>query len=171
MSPRLANALALALALLALAPTSGCRGERSFSDGDRQAIAAVLEAQAAAWNAGDLEGFMGAYEDSEDLVFTSGGAIRRGYATTRERYRQRYGDDRSTMGALSFELLEIQPLGADGAIVLGRWRLRETPAAGEGVFSLALRRDPEGWRIVHDHTSAAPAEPVAPTPEAPAPAG
>jgi ketosteroid isomerase-like protein len=38
-------------------------------------------------------------------------------------------------------------------VVLGRWRLTETAQAGSGVFSVVVERRPEGWRIVHDHTS------------------
>jgi len=97
-----------------------------------------------------------AYEPTEELVFTSGAVVRRGWETTRTRYRERYGADRETMGALELELIEVQELGADGAIVLGRWTLRDTPQTGDGIFSLGLRRGPLGWRIVHDHTSATP---------------
>jgi ketosteroid isomerase-like protein len=32
--------------------------------------------------------------------------------------------------------------------------LTATPNAAAGVFSVALERTAEGWRIVHDHTSA-----------------
>ena len=60
------------------------------------------------------------------------------------------------MGTLGFEILGIQHLGADGAVVLGRWKLTNTPNAGSGVFSVVLERRPEGWRVVHDHTSADP---------------
>lgn len=146
---RAARALVLALGLLA----GACR----FTDADRRAIEGLLHAQADAWNRGDLDGFLRAYEPSEDLVFTSGGAIRRGFAATRDRYRERYAArDTSTMGRLALDQLEIRALGRDGAVVLGHWRLRETPAAGEGVFTLVLQRGPSGWRIVHDHTSASP---------------
>ena len=148
-----------ALACLALtASLVACAPERTFTARDREAITSLLEAQRAAWNRGDLEGFMAAYVRAPELVFTSGGAIRRGFAETSARYRARYGEGTATMGQLAFELLEVQPLGADGAIVLGRWALTETPEAGSGVFSLALRREAEGWRIVHDHTSLAPAD-------------
>jgi ketosteroid isomerase-like protein len=58
------------------------------------------------------------------------------------------------MGHLDFEILDVRGLGDDGAVVLGRWRLTDTPEAGAGVFSLAFLRTGEGWRIVHDHTSA-----------------
>jgi beta-aspartyl-peptidase (threonine type) len=70
-----------------------------------------------------------------------------------QRYRTRYGGDKAGMGQLAFEVLQVQPLGADGAVVLGRWRLTGTPKAASGVFSVVFERRPEGWRIVHDHTS------------------
>ncbi len=37
--------------------------------------------------------------------------------------------------------------------MLGRWRLTDTPQAGSGVFSIVFQRLPEGWRVIHDHTS------------------
>ncbi len=139
---------------LAIVPTLAACAPHAFEPADDQAIRTVIGAQAAAWNRGDLAGYMAGYANSRDLVFTSGGQIRRGWQETYDRYRARYGGDPSTMGHLDFELLQIQPLGADGAIVLGRWKL-DGPQAGAGVFSLALRRTPTGWRVVHDHTSLA----------------
>ncbi len=99
---------------------------------------------------------MAGYERSPELVFTSGGAIRRGWEETLQRYRARYGGDSSSMGQLTFEILEVRSLGADGAVVLGRWELQETPQAGRGVFSVIFERTAAGWRVVHDHTSATP---------------
>jgi beta-aspartyl-peptidase (threonine type) len=116
-------------------------------------VRSVLAAQQAAWNRGDLEGFMAGYARSPELVFTSGGKIRRGYAETYARYRAKYGGDHTGMGHLEFDIISIQSLGVDGAIVLGRWRLTETSNAGSGIFSVALERTNAGWRIVHDHTS------------------
>jgi ketosteroid isomerase-like protein len=143
----------LSLRALPLLFLTACAAAGSFTPRDRQAITAVLRDQEDAWNRGDLEAFMAGYARSPDLVFTSGGRIRRGWDETFAKYRARYGADKSTMGRLRFEILEVTPLGADGAIVLGRWRLTETPQAGAGIFSLALARLPEGWRVVHDHTS------------------
>jgi ketosteroid isomerase-like protein len=141
---------------LALAGSVGCGVPGSFGPTDDAAIRGVLRAQQAAWNAGDLDGFMAGYVRTNDLVFTSGGKIRHGWQDTYDKYKARYGGDRAGMGQLAFEILGIQPLGADGAIVLGRWHLTETPHAGGGVFSLAVARTREGWRIVHDHTSVDP---------------
>lgn len=130
-----------------------CAAPHAFGPDDDHAVRAVLDAQRDAWNRGDLDGYMAGYARSPDLVFTSGGKIRRGWQDTYAKYRAKYGSDRATMGQLAFEVLAVQPLGADGAIVLGRWKLDGTPVAGAGVFSLALARTGEGWRIVHDHTS------------------
>lgn len=130
---------------------AGCA--HSFSASDEMAIQQVLFAQRDAWNRGDLDAFMAGYAHSPDLVFTSGGQIRRGWDETAAKYRARYGTDTSTMGTLSFEVISIQHLGADGAIMLGRWKLTNTINEGGGVFSLGFERGPAGWHIVHDHTS------------------
>jgi uncharacterized protein (TIGR02246 family) len=126
---------------------------RLFTPSDDTAIRGVMAAQVAAWNRGDIDGFMAGYEKSPDLVFTSGGQIRHGYDETIAKYKAKYGTDKSTMGQLAFELLSVQHLGADGAIVLGRWVLTGGSNAAGGVFSVAFERTSAGWRIVHDHTS------------------
>jgi len=142
----------LATVLLAVL-AGGCCAAHRFERADRDAVTAVLARQRAAWNRGDLAAYMDGYARTGGLVFTSAGQIRRGWDDTMRRYKSRYGGDRAGMGQLGFDILQVQPLGADGAVVLGRWRLRGTPNAGSGVFSVVLERRPEGWRIVHDHTS------------------
>jgi ketosteroid isomerase-like protein len=47
-------------------------------------------------------------------------------------------------------------LSPDAAVVVGRWQLKRTNDEPHGRFTLIFKRLPEGWRIVHDHTSAAP---------------
>jgi uncharacterized protein (TIGR02246 family) len=106
---------------------------------------AVLEAQVDAWNRGDLDGFMAGYAD--DVIFTSGGEVRRGRDQTMTRYRETYGG--ALRGRLAFEIVEVQGLGPDGAVVLGRWSLDDTG----GVFTVVLARRAEGWRVIHDHTT------------------
>ena len=102
---------------------------------------------------GDLAGYMDGYAKSDDLVFTSGGNVRRGWQVTHDHYQKKYGQDKSGMGHLKFEVLGVQSLGADGAVVLGNWILTNSPSDGRGVFSVVLERRPEGWRVIHDHTS------------------
>jgi ketosteroid isomerase-like protein len=60
------------------------------------------------------------------------------------------------MGSLTFSDLEITLIGPDAAVALGRWQLKRAQDQPHGRFTLIFRHLPEGWRIVHDHTSAAP---------------
>jgi ketosteroid isomerase-like protein len=152
--------------LAALSMGCGAAPKRSFTPADRVSITKVLDDQREAWNRGDIEAFMEGYAKGDELVFTSGSQIRRGWQVTLERYRARYGQDSSTMGKLGFELLGIQSLGADGAVVLGRWKLSGLESPAGGVFSVVLERRANSWRIVHDHTSSDPEAPNS-DPEAP----
>jgi len=125
------------------------------SAGPESDIRATLDRQVVAWNDGDLEGFMEGYLRSEELVFTSGGNVRRGWETTLRKYREHYGNAKETMGRLSFSDLEIHMLGPSAAWVLGRWSLEYADGRSEGgVFTLVMQEIDGHWRVVHDHTSA-----------------
>ena len=118
-----------------------------------QAIRRVLDDQVKAWNRGDLEGFMAGYWKSPELTFSSGGDQTKGWQATFDRYRKRYQTGGAEMGTLSFSGLVIDLLGPDSAFVRGRWQLVRSKDRPGGIFTLIVRRFPEGWRIVHDHTS------------------
>ena len=112
---------------------------------DPHAVEAVLDAQRAAWNRGDLDAFMDGYWRSDSLTFYSGGDVRR------------YRSEGRAMGTLRFDLHSIDALGEDAALVRGAWHLTLGTSEPHGLFSLLLRRIPgQGWKIVHDHTSVAP---------------
>ena len=118
-------------------------------------IQSVLNAQQDAWNRGDIEAFMNGYARSPSTVFISEDEVRRGWETVRDRYRAKYSD-RAKMGTLSFSDIEVTMLSPDAAVVLGRWQLKRGNDEPHGRFTLIFKRLPEGWRIVHDQTSAAP---------------
>jgi ketosteroid isomerase-like protein len=118
------------------------------------AIRAVLDAQAAAWNHGDIEGYMDGYARSPDIIFISGDSLTHGWQTVLDRYKKGY-DTREKMGTLSFSDLEIKVVSKDAAVVIGRWQLARDKDTPHGRFTLIFRRRAEGWRIVHDHTSSA----------------
>ena len=129
------------------------RIQRSNPDDEiKGAIEGILSKQAAAWNRGDLDGFMEHYWKSDDLTFSSGGKTTRGWKTTKENYQNRY-PTRERMGQLSFGSIEVTSLGDSAALVLGRWNLERDPAPVKGNFSLVFRRIDGAWVIVHDHTS------------------
>ena len=119
------------------------------------AVAALLDAQTAAWNRGDIDGFMAGYWKSEETTFAGSSGVSRGWEALRERYHRNYAD-RTTMGTLVFSDLEITELAPAAAMVLGHWQIERASGAVGGVFTLVLKKFPEGWRIIHDHTSEAP---------------
>jgi ketosteroid isomerase-like protein len=119
-----------------------------------EAIRAVLEAQVAAWNRGDIPGFMDGYWRSEETVFISGDSVTRGWQATLDRYKKGY-DTREKMGALAFSDLDIKLIDKKNAVVIGRWALQREKDNPRGRFTLIFRKFKEGWRVVHDHTSSA----------------
>lgn len=116
------------------------------------AIRQVMDAQAAAWNAGDIEGYMDGYWKSERLVFVSGDNVTKGWQPTLDRYKKNY-DSRAKMGKLAFSDVEVTVLSADAATVLGSWALVREKDNPKGKFTLIFRKMKDGWKIVHDHTS------------------
>jgi ketosteroid isomerase-like protein len=118
-------------------------------------IRAVIQAQQEAWNRGDIDAFMNGYARSSSTIFVSEDKVTRGWETVRDRYKKKYSN-REKMGTLSFSDLEITPLGRNAAVVLGRWRLKRAEDRPHGRLTLIFRLTKDGWRIVHDHTSAAP---------------
>ena len=132
-------------------PTAGSTVEATASE---QAVISVLRAQQAAWNAGDIDGFMQGYWQSPELRFASGGSVTRGYEATLARYHKRYSN-RSEMGQLNFDDLEVHLLGQDAAVVHGAWRLQREADEPSGLFTLIFRRIGPEWKIVSDTTTSA----------------
>lgn len=116
-----------------------------------------LKKSAALWNKSDLEGFMEGYLHSDQLTFTSGGRVLRGFETLRERYLKRYGGSRQSMGQLSFSDVEVWKLAEGRALVLGRWKIDSVEAGAtstsDGIFTLVMVQVGQEWKIFHDHTS------------------
>jgi ketosteroid isomerase-like protein len=120
---------------------------------DQSEIRKILDAQQSAWNQGDVDTFLEGYWHSPDLTFSGSAGIARGFDGVLARYKKNY-PDRAAMGQLDFSGLEFRFLGKDAALVLGHWHLGRAQGDIGGVFSLVWQRFPEGWRIIHDHTSA-----------------
>jgi uncharacterized protein (TIGR02246 family) len=123
---------------------------------NESAVEQVLHQQQDAWNRHDLAGFMAGYWNSPDLTFFSGAKQTSGWQATLERYQKTYQSEGHEMGKLEFSDLNVKALGPDAAFVRGAWHLTmsdgKTP---HGLFTLVFRKFPDGWKIVHDHTSAA----------------
>ena len=141
--------------LLACVMSVGCAANQAASQDAPDDLKAVWTAQVDAWNRGDLEGFMVGYWKSPDLVFFSNGTETRGWQPTMDRYRASYQGEGKQMGTLDFPQFDVLMLGPESALVRGRWRLKMRDGKeSTGMTSVIFRKLPEGWRIVHDHSSA-----------------
>jgi uncharacterized protein (TIGR02246 family) len=123
-------------------------------EAEAAAITAMLKAQDAAWNAGDIEGFMRGYWPSDDLRFASGGTVVRGYDATLARYKVRY-PGREGMGELTTSDYEIDILSPDAAIAHGSWHVKLKDEELSGLYTLVLRKQDGAWVIVSDTTTSA----------------
>ena len=124
------------------------------TDAAKKAIQKVLDDQDAAWNKGDLEGFMAGYWKSDELTFFSGKDVTKGWNATMERYKKRYQSEGKEMGKLTFSELRIDVLGPESAVVRGRFKVVMSKETMQGLFTLIFKKTADGWKIFHDHTSA-----------------
>ena len=120
----------------------------------KEQILAVLMEQQSAWNKGDIELYMKGYYKSGSLRFASGGHVTYGWKTTLNRYKKGY-PDKKTMGTLQFSEIDIKLLSENAAMVFGKWELEREHDHPWGLFTLIFKKTGYGWRIIHDHTSAA----------------
>jgi ketosteroid isomerase-like protein len=126
----------------------------AFSQEREKAIEKILLDQVAAWNAGDIDGYMKGYWNSDSTLFLSGGNLTRGYSGVLSRYKKTY-DTRDKMGKLEFGELQVRMITQTLGVATGVWRLHRVNDQPWGRFTLLVEKKPEGWRIVHDHTSSA----------------
>lgn len=119
----------------------------------RRAIVQVLTTQTAAWNRGDIPGFMQGYWRSDSLVFLGRKGLTCGWQQTLANYQKSY-PNAAAMGQLAFSGLRVTLLASGAAQVIGHWHLAR-PVAGnvQGYFLLVLRQIDGKWVVVADHTN------------------
>ena len=134
---------------------------REFQDktgkmiGEKSAYLA-LHNQEWCWNQGDLDGFMAHYWKSEELLFSSGGNVTKGWQATYDRYHMKYKADGKEMGTLKFEIERPEAVGPEAVIVRGKWELQMSDGKNpHGLFTLLFKHIDGEWKIVSDHTSVA----------------
>ena len=88
------------------------------------------------------------------MTFFSGGNKTQGWQATLDFYTKKYQGEGKEMGRLSFSDLEVTVLGPDSAVVKGRFLVELSKSKLTGRFTLIFKRTADGWRIVHDHSSA-----------------
>ena len=116
------------------------------------AIQKVLADQDAAWNKGDLEGFMQSYWKSDSLMFIGKSGVTFGWQKTLDNYKKGYPDT-AAMGKLNFDLVELKQISPTVYFVVGKWFLTRSIGNVNGAFTLLLRKIKNRWVIVADHSS------------------
>lgn len=120
----------------------------------------LLREQQEAWNKGDIDGFLSAYEMSKDITFYSDDVIEPGWVALRDRFTKSYVTNKKPMGQLEFTDNEYSVFPGEAVIVRGRWTLNLGDGKTRGgLFTILVKKTDTGWKIVHDHTSERKASP------------
>ena len=144
--------LALAVAAFVLCTVVNNQVRLFQTSSAASAVHDLLKRQQDAWNAKDMPGFLSHYQMTDDTTFYADGTIEQGWVMIGDRYTKRPPEK---MGRLEFTGLRIDMMSPDRAAVRGRWATDDGREQRSGLFTLLMRRLPEGWKIVHDHTSEA----------------
>lgn len=119
---------------------------------DFQEIIKILDRQEQDWNEGNINAFMEAYWNSEELQFGGANGITRGWQKTLENYKKRY-PNKEAMGLLTFKIKDISKHSKKVVSVTGSWELQRATDSPAGHFLLIWRKIKGQWKIVADHTS------------------
>jgi beta-aspartyl-peptidase (threonine type) len=147
----------LLVALVLCPPAVHAQTSGAQQSSAKAQIESLLKTQQSDWNRGDVEAFLQGYWRSPDVTFSGSSGVARGWDGLMQRYKKAY-PDRASMGQLTFSSLEFRELGPTAYLVLGQWHLARSSGDIGGVFTLVFQKFPEGWKIIHDHTSAVPAK-------------
>ncbi len=143
------------IAAITLLGLSACQAALNYDAAAIEAdILTILDAQDKAWSAGDIEGFMESYWQSEDLRFASGGEVQRGWQGMKDRYYRRYPNP-EVMGTLISGDHEIDVLASDAAVAHGSWRLVRDGQPASGLYTLVFKEIDGKWVITSDTTTSA----------------
>lgn len=118
----------------------------------RQTLLRAMAGSAEAWNRGDLDGHVALYVDSAAMMTKNGPMV--GKQRIRGMLERGFFKEGKPAQQLAFAELAVTPLGPDHAMVTGKCIL-----SGGGQpeytcrFTTIWEKRPEGWRIIHDHSS------------------
>ncbi len=114
-------------------------------------ITDILMEQKDDWNANNIEAFMEAYWNSGELTFIGSRGMTKGWQQTLDNYKESY-PDAAAMGKLNFEVIELDLIGSDDAIMIGRYTLIREKDTPTGLFTLRWKKINGEWKIISDQT-------------------
>jgi uncharacterized protein (TIGR02246 family) len=121
-----------------------------------EAVNDVLVSMLDRWNAHDIEGHLGVYWKSPELLVVVGSEQFNGWQQLHDSYINGY-PDRNAMGFIQPKRIQVRLLKPDLALALTWWSAsfpgsRQTMV---GNSTMNLQKFEDGWKIVVSHTSSA----------------
>lgn len=139
------------LGLTALAAFGSARTALAQSVPDQ--IRAEVHRLVAAINRKDAAAAAALYLDQPGTATLGDGQIARGAVGVRQVFEQILAQA-GPVELVVEDSIEVVPLGRDAALAFFRCRwVHGDPRPVRGAMTIVLARTPQGWRIVHDHTS------------------
>lgn len=138
-------------AIIIIASLSNCTVSKKTATDASAEIIQLMHQSAADWNKADLDAFMALYDTASTFMFSTGPV---GLGKMRANYEKGFFKDGKPIQQLRFEDLEIRSLGADHALLTGKFVLSGNNLADrKGIYTLVFVKRGSGWKILHDHSS------------------
>lgn len=145
--------------LVPLLPASGIASGQSpnqlyTASREQLDVTKVVLAQEAAWNRGDLDGYLSKFKDARDTEAVLNGPVR-GLGNIRTAYHTNF-PNAETMGKLEQSEVEVRELGPDFALATGRYQLLRSKKGGgdaQGTFTEIFEKTADGWQLIFSQTS------------------
>jgi uncharacterized protein (TIGR02246 family) len=120
--------------------------------GDETEIRAVISRMEAAWNRGDFRGYMDGFWNP-GVVFVSRGRFQDGWQGTLDHYIRDYGGAPERRGELHFDIVSIEMLAPDAAMLISNYRLDRPESPQVGINTRLMRKVDGRWVIAMNHVS------------------
>lgn len=110
----------------------------------------ILKKQETDWNTGNMKGFLSPYWNSDTLLSVSVRGVQYGKERL-ERFLMKTFPDSASMGKLDYDIIHIELIGDNDAILTGKWLRKNDKKFRGGYFSILLRKLHGKWLIVSEH--------------------
>jgi ketosteroid isomerase-like protein len=154
-SSSIAALLLCALPLYVAAPAQAQQQDKLYTATHQQlAVVKIVLAQEAAWNNGDLDGFLSKFKDAPETQAVLG-ARATGLPEIRSAFHTNY-PNRDAMGTIAYSDVEARELGEKFALATGKYHLDRSKKYGgpaDGTFTEVMEKTPAGWQIIFSETT------------------
>lgn len=125
----------------------------TLTESDLEGVKLNFKNQEICWNKGDLDCYLNAYKDSDDVKTISRSGITYGKDNILEQYQKHFPPGQ--MGKLHFDEFIFQKLSPKHIYAVGRFNLKlaDRKEMHRGWFSVILEKQNGEWFMISDHSS------------------